>query len=173
MGCEFGTGSHESGETSQAECINLFDSTENLTATDSSSLAEDEMTAPRSKKRLTAIQELANDAEAAEEYLRQDRHSQLLVSFNPEIRQPPKGCEPSQSAAKPIPVPRPVQNLFSEKEGLGSQDPPSCGSPPNKKLAQPVPVEENGVAMPKVSCNNELPYDAVCKLIHFVLSKRP
>ncbi|KAL9101287.1 MAG: hypothetical protein Q9163_003439 [Psora crenata] len=156
MSSEFICGFHNPGETPRDANSSPFDLTDDMMVTDSSSLTDYEMAAPRSKKRLTAIQELAHDAEAAEEYLRQDRQTQLLISLDQESHQAQGRTVGGEPASEPIPFKGPIsEGARMKKERPGSNDPTFYSSSPEKGHRQPIYLGQNGVVLPGISCSHD------------------
>ncbi|KAL9129344.1 MAG: hypothetical protein Q9217_002182 [Psora testacea] len=148
---------HASGENPHTEYPNAFHSSDDLIVPNSTSLIDDEMTASRSKKRLTAIQELAHDAEAAEEYLRQECHSHLLMGFDPGIRQRRKEGEVGKLTAEPIPIIGSSLKTSRQKEpDLDCADLTYYSSSANESLNQPVYLGQNSIAIPSMSLSHAL-----------------
>ena len=103
--------------------------------------------APRTKKRLTAIQEIANDAGVAEDFLSQDHQILPSVSFIPEQVRPRSG-----DATLPVARPKgiaeaPLENHDQNMEDTGQSE-PHFHSSLASGVSQPVYLKQNANAMP-------------------------
>ncbi|KAL9633623.1 MAG: hypothetical protein Q9164_004587 [Protoblastenia rupestris] len=148
----------DADETPHAEYPEPFDFAEKSKVTDSVFHLGDDATDFHFKKRLTAIQEMAYDAEAAEEYLRKDRQSQLLMSFNPEIRDLQRRHDVGEIGAEALPVIEPaVDNIRKTQGSPDSVEAASCTSFATGRFMQPTHIEQNSMAIPCIYGNHKSP----------------
>ena len=157
----------DADETPHAEYPEPFDFAEKSRVTDSVFRLGDDTTDFHFKKRLTAIHEMAYDAEAAEEYLRKDRQSQLLMSFNPEIRDLQRQYNVGEIGAEALPIIAPaVENIRKTQESPDGVEVASFPSFATGRFMQPTHIEQNSMAIPCIYGNHKSPLGTLRESTH-------